>query len=223
MDFLKYLRLSGVKAAYRQKALETHPDRALIIGADPSSLIQKFRMTTDAYEKLRAFVTGIETVEVTLPYGHTTHSPCRPTPKPRPKTHTVFRDDFFFNGMVPQRKLLFGQYLFYYGRVSWRTFISAITWQKLERPPIGRLAVINGLLSPIHVQEILRLRLQHEKFGQSAIRLGYLNRAQLLMILERQRRMQHLFGQYFLQKGVLTQSELFKCLVGQRSHNRSQP
>ena len=30
VEFLRYLKPAGVKAAYRKKALETHPDRAII-------------------------------------------------------------------------------------------------------------------------------------------------------------------------------------------------
>ena len=31
VDFLRYLKPDGVKAAYRKRALETHPDRARVV------------------------------------------------------------------------------------------------------------------------------------------------------------------------------------------------
>ena len=52
LDFLKYLEPSGLKSAYRKKALETHPDRARIIGKDETKMTELFRETTFAYNKL---------------------------------------------------------------------------------------------------------------------------------------------------------------------------
>lgn len=52
LDFLSYLRPSGIKAAFRQKARETHPDRAKILGKNEDMMNELFKEVTLAYEKL---------------------------------------------------------------------------------------------------------------------------------------------------------------------------
>ena len=36
VDFIRYLQMSGLKAVYRKKALESHPDRAVALACPPS-------------------------------------------------------------------------------------------------------------------------------------------------------------------------------------------
>lgn len=55
-EFLRYLQPAGVTAAYRQRARETHPDRAVVIGETPESLTALFRDVRQAYEKLNAVI-----------------------------------------------------------------------------------------------------------------------------------------------------------------------
>ena len=52
LESLKYLELSGLRSAYRKKALETHPDRARALGRDEAKMSDRFREVTLAYEKL---------------------------------------------------------------------------------------------------------------------------------------------------------------------------
>jgi hypothetical protein len=51
-DFLFYLQPSGVKAAYRQQAKESHPD-AVAPGSTGKG--DRFRQVTDAYKLICAF------------------------------------------------------------------------------------------------------------------------------------------------------------------------
>jgi hypothetical protein len=50
------LSLSVLKRAYRQRALETHPDRVHVTGADPSATTARFLEVTSAYEALGDFL-----------------------------------------------------------------------------------------------------------------------------------------------------------------------
>jgi len=52
MDFLRYLEPSLLKAAYRKRALETHPDRSKAIGEIEAEMNERFIQVTLAYEKL---------------------------------------------------------------------------------------------------------------------------------------------------------------------------
>ncbi len=53
--YLKYLRPSGLKTAYRKVALETHPDRARTLGKHASDLNARFAEVASAYRKLKAY------------------------------------------------------------------------------------------------------------------------------------------------------------------------
>ncbi len=63
-EFLDYLQVSGVKSAFRKRALETHPDRQA--GKDP--LVQRentalFSSVRDAYENLLGFLREKEAIQ----------------------------------------------------------------------------------------------------------------------------------------------------------------
>ena len=49
VDFLRYLKPDGVKAAYRKRALETHPDRARVVSGEPGFLEKRFKEINLAY------------------------------------------------------------------------------------------------------------------------------------------------------------------------------
>ena len=55
-EFLEYLQPIGIKTAYRKRALETHPDRAKVLGSFDRDLNTEFIDVQQAYEKLLLFV-----------------------------------------------------------------------------------------------------------------------------------------------------------------------
>lgn len=126
----------------------------------------------------------------------------------------------FFKGTMPKRALLFGQYIFYYGYISYWQLIDAIIWQKIQRPLIGNIAVHWKWLYDGDVREILKHRLWGEKFGESALRGGYLTQDELRIILGRQRILQPRIGKYFIEKRILTLSLVEKMAEGLCLHNR---
>ncbi len=52
IDFLNYLQTGDLKTAYRKRALETHPDRALALGVHEGIMNEKFKEVKVAYEML---------------------------------------------------------------------------------------------------------------------------------------------------------------------------
>ena len=58
MDFLRYLQRSVLKEAYRQRALETHPDRSKVLGESKTEMSERFIQVTLAYEKLCSALKG---------------------------------------------------------------------------------------------------------------------------------------------------------------------
>lgn len=218
VEFLRYLKPAGVKAAYRRKAMETHPDRAVVMGGQSDCMADRFREVTLAYQLLQAFVTAPHKYALdesgTL-YRHwkTSSTPYKPV-KTKPNIEPLYV------GRIPPRRLLFGQYLYYSGNISLSHLIKSVVWQRMQRPSVGMLAVNWGWMENRDVLEVLRRRRFGEKFGESALRLGYLSRRQVLRLLDHQRIVQPQIGKYFIQEKLLTPQEIFKLVVEMKMHNR---
>ena len=122
-EYLKYLRPAGLKSAYRKIALETHPDRARALGKRPSELNARFTEVSLAYRKLNAAIKDDGILLADPPPDY--RAPEKPAAQPKKKKQRRKNPDHFFRGTPPQRHLLFGQFLFYSGIVSWKTYIRA--------------------------------------------------------------------------------------------------
>ena len=222
-EYLRYLRPSGLKSAYRKIALETHPDRAQTLGKRAAELNDRFTEVSLAYQKLNAAIKhdGILLADPPPDYrpsGVSKPAPVQPAKKRKNRRKS---GDHFFNGTPPQRHLLFGQFLFYSGLVSWKTYIQALIWQRRQRPLIGQIALDWGLLTLPDIREILAARRLGEKFGESAVRQGYLKAYNLLALLGKQRRLQSRFGEYFVQEGRVTKEQIQAFCKMQANHNQN--
>ena len=210
IDFINYLRPEGLKAAYRKRVLDTHPDRAAITGKNTAWMEADFIKVNLAYQMLCSVVLngGI------LLQNHST----------RIHDHASKREpvtkEKFYTGKLPGRKLRICQFLYYSGIISWNTYIKALVWQKRLRPPLGRIAADQGMLSEADIRVILSRRAINEKFGESAIRLGLLSPYKLMVLLGQQRRFHKPIGEYFIQTGVLSRSQLEMMVRKQTSYNR---
>ena len=226
VDFLRYLKIPGLKAVYRRKALETHPDRAIALALPSGTLEEQFKKINSAYQELHDYL------ENPLRFQFNDGFRKRPN-QPSQKMHswsgarsrqTDARPEGyrrqFYKGTVPKRALLFGQYIYYYGYIAYRQLIDAIIWQRIQRPLIGNIAVRWKWLYEDDVREILKQRLLGEKFGESALRGGYLTPEELRIILGRQRILQPRIGKYFVERRILTSSLVEKMAEGFRHHNR---
>lgn len=216
-DFLRYLRPAGLRAAYRQKALETHPDRARVLGMDEGKMAELFKATTLAYERLRSVITA-EGIYFPMIMGKNLRA--EKEGRTYSQNHRPRHSNHYYSGQLPRRHLLLGQFLYYSRVISWRDLIRAVAWQRSRRPRIGRVAMEWRMLSSHEIQGILKARRLGEKFGESAIRNGYLTRFQLMALLGKQHRLQPLIGEYFLRNGILLPRTLERELENQRTHNR---
>jgi hypothetical protein len=131
---------------------------------------------------------------------------------------------FFYKGRIPKRRLLIGQFLYYSGIVSWKGLIEAILWQKMQRPPIGQIAVKCGILSEYDIQSILKQRSLerkfHKKFGEYARLKGFITSYELLALLGRQRMLHRPIGEYFIEKRIIPAGNMDKLIEKLRIHNR---
>jgi len=131
--------------------------------------------------------------------------------------------DHYFEKQIPNRQLLFGQYLYYSGAISWRQLIDALVWQRQQRPMIGQLAKEWGLLTDEQVRTVLQVRRdsgRYEiKFADFAQELGFLTAQDKIALCGRLKVMQKPLGQYFLETGLFTEQALNQLLLGHRRHN----
>jgi hypothetical protein len=247
--FLNYLQLSGIKSAYRKKALETHPDRL----ARVPSLTEKndlFMAVQQAYESLISFIDARKKGYILQADTGNSHSRqyqgTPPQPRPaqnskkepprsapsfngnaRPKAASrparqhaaVQRSGSLHTGPIPDRKLLFGHYLYYSGLVNWQTIIKALVWQRTRRPRIGEIGCRFGWLTTNDIYHILKKRSLTDSFGQSAVQQGYLTVDQLRLIVFQQKRLQKKFGEYFVAHNILTKNQVDLLVQQFRNHN----
>lgn len=214
-DFLWYLQPAGLKAAYRQKAKEAHPDR--FSNLDPQAHRKKtavFQDVIQAYKLLSSFF--LERENFTPPPQRRpaarTH-PAKPSAQDA-SSHTAFR-------RVPERTLEFGQYLYNRGLISYQQLIEALVWQRRQRPSLGQLAINFGWLKSEDTERVTRSRgTVHSRFGERAIRLGLLSSGQVQVLLRHQRTLHRKLGEYFVEHGILSIEEVEHLAQKLAEHNQ---
>ncbi|MGR3292787.1 MAG: J domain-containing protein [Candidatus Scalindua sp.] len=238
VDFLKGLSSSELKTAYRKKALETHPDRARTLGINEDTMDERFKKVITAYERLNSVVQGGEIYilrDVVPKKENATRTNPRTqtrqkstsgfsyTSNVRESKHTQMArksaSDRFYSGNVPKRELLIGQFLYYSGLISWKTLCDAVFWQRKRRPIIGKIALDWGILSSDDIRRIMTERSYKDKFGEYALRNGFITHFEHLAIIGRQKKLQPPIGEYFIQQGLLANTVLKKMVEGLKNHN----
>ncbi|HUL58503.1 MAG TPA: J domain-containing protein [Anaeromyxobacteraceae bacterium] len=243
---------TGLKAAYRRRVLETHPDRARALGRSEHELAREFRAVTEAY-RLLAAAGAVAPVPPPRPQPRPAWTPPAPrarteAPRPRreerawrpaPRTAPPPRPAWARapaaapdaatprRRSLPRRRLRLAEFLYYSGRISFGTFLEAIVWQRKQRPAAGRVAIELGLLTFADVIEILETRRRDGDavsvpFGEWAVRTGKLTPFQVLAVLGAQRRRQRPIGQFFVECGLLRAGEVEAVLRAMWEHNARQ-
>jgi hypothetical protein len=205
-----------LRATYRRRALETHPDRARSLGRPEPVLAREFRAVAEAYRilsSLRAGPLSAGAPPRSPPPRRRTATPsAAPTPRARPEG-------------LPRRRLRFAEFLYYSGRVRWSDLADALAWQRTQRPPLGRIAVDLGFLAPDEVGVLLERRREAGAsavpFGEWAVRLGRLTPFQLLAALGHQLRLQRPIGQFFVERRMLDADEIEEIRRRILRHNAS--
>jgi hypothetical protein len=249
----------ALKATYRRRSFETHPDRARSLGRSETDLSREFQAVADAYRVLSQMRAGPLLPSRTGEDPPRPHRPRAPrdraahraassggasgprhTPRPRPPpepeaAHRAHAPSPSQRGDgprvrasvrpedLPRRRLRFAEYLYYAGHVPWTVFVEAITWQRAQRPPLGRIAVDFGFLRQEHVAEILEHRrrdaAQGTPFGEYALGRGYVTSFQLLAMLGQQLRMQRPIGEYFVERGHIDATDVDEIRARLMRHN----
>ncbi len=213
-DFLFYIELQGVKGAFRRKALMTHPDRFILPGINNNSA-SDFIEAAEAYKQLVNFIDSREKngyLSSSL-RRNSTHSQRSDMPHGK----GVHRDRYY-SGSMPRRPLLFAEYLYYSGIITWSSLIQAVVWQRQLRPHFGKIACGWRYLSEKQIQVIIKNKKISEKIGCAAVRMNFLNQFQVYVILRHQMNSQRPIGNYFVDTGVFTEERLCELLSRFRYH-----
>jgi len=208
--FIKTLHPDQIKAVFRQRALELHPDRAVTLGKNPGEMNEAFKDVKLAYERI------LDLIEPTL--GKAVDAPPRTSGKnepPRSKT----RADHYWEAGIPQITLLLGQYLYYSGHITFDDLISAVSWQRRQRPSFGRIARTWGYLTEKEIRFILKHRARGERIGEAALRTGFLSLFQITALIGSQTWIQKPFGEYFHAKGILEPERILSLVKSLKRHN----
>ena len=225
-EFLSYLQPEGLKAAFRSKALSTHPDRAEVMGQDREHLNEQFIQVVWAYEELKTALVNPKTSATRSIFNRSANPRSKAKASPQTgsrsgQTQRAYRGTpRFHEGEIPLKVLRIGEFLYFSGKVSWQDFMAALNWQKRQRPSFGEIAMEWNLLSQEDVAAIMAERSFAEPFGEAAIRMGMLNRFWVRAILHRQSKMQPRIGRYFIDAGLLTRPEIGRQLDRLKKHNR---
>ncbi|HDP79485.1 MAG TPA: hypothetical protein ENN21_01440 [Spirochaetes bacterium] len=205
----------SLKHAYRNRVMDTHPDRAALLGREEEDLARDFKAVIEAYELLLGF-TRLSRPAYRRPGAGADDA------DDDLEDESLFSgiSDSFYRGGIPKTELLFGQYLYYSGKISWKTLNRAVLWQKNRRPRFGQIALEWGMLSRHDVAEILKNRHYQEKFGEYAQRKGYISQFQRMAIMGKQSMLQPRIGEYFVRKGGLTGEDIGALVKEQRLHNQ---
>lgn len=208
-EFFSYLQTEGVKAAFRRRARETHPDVIFGNHQEQAGASEAFHRVTEAYQILSSFVRKRDLNLV----------PRHPKRHATKNTAKEFGNPHYHTGDLPSHRLETGRYLYYLGIIPYQAILSAIVWQRKQRPPLGRIARNWGWLSDEAVRMVLYCREHTGHFGDKAIRHGLLTRHQLSQLLAYQRSCQKRIGDFFVNAGYLTDSEMERLARQLHIHN----
>ncbi len=215
--FLETIDDKEVKKAFRKKALTVHPDRSRALGKNREELLPLFQEVASAYDTLKAFMSekGTDTDEIR---GRTTGKPRAKSAGSAGYAHDA-KKDHYYHGIMPPRELRLAEFLYYSGMISWRTLIGAIVWQKRQRPLFGQIARQWNYLSDEDIRYILRQKTWREKFGECALRQGYLSPRQLLAVVGRQKQLQPRIGSHFIYQGLFSEFQLDRLVRRNARYN----
>lgn len=219
IDTIMGIRPLVLKTAYRKKALETHPDRYIITGKMKKEMNEEFIELNLAYETLQTALKNFSPA-----VKNNSDSINKEQKKKSSNTGNIKNPaDHFYRGLLPQRKLLIGQFLYYSGVVSWKTLIDALARQKMQRPPVGQIALKWGILSKKEIHAILKQRSIERKYDKRFVEYaylkGYLTSFQRLALLGKQSSLQRPIGTFFVEKGVIMSKDMEIMVKKLHAHN----
>lgn len=216
---LESLTVNLLKKTYRKKIFQNHPDRAVVLGVDRSILDERSKEITFAYDMLLRYVEAKRRPA----RRHAGRGNVRTGAKkggPRVKK-TI--DEALFSSMnkyqMPPATISLIHYLYYLDVIDFKTVVEALTWQKNERPYLGKLAREMKFLNDSDTALIVKNRRKKELFGSCAIRLGLLRSDQVSLLMVEQDARTPRIETYLLRHAILNERELAFVMAKLDEHN----
>lgn len=215
-SFLYCLQPSGVSKAFKKKALETHPDRVILLDEKTKKRCVELFIEADwAREQLMNFCVNRGGDILPLKYKRTAANQ-DPAETNYRRTRRKTRVHL---AALPGRRLRFGEFLYYSGSITWGAFIKAIVWQRRQRPRFGDIARRWRYLSDQQMEEVLMGKKFFEPIGRTAVRMKSLSQFQVNTILFHQIFVQKPLGEFFVEHGYLTGEKINQLLGDFKRHN----
>lgn len=113
----------------------------------------------------------------------------------------------------------FGLYLKNKGVLTAEALVAALEFQQLRMPPVGQLAMEEGVLSARQVFQILRCQsdLPHERFGDVAVGMGLMSPGELRRLLMIQWERKPHLADVLVRLSLLSQSQVDHYLAAYRA------
>ena len=223
-EFLQYLQLSGIKKAYRKKALEIHPDRGACQSLTlQQSMAHKFIDVHEAYRNLVAYLEardnggGLQDSPSSLSKHNATGKVRNPGNVAEVNSKRFHQEKAGIlrtgNGKVR------------YGKSP--RYEPPLDPKSLYKGPMpncpllfGRYLYYSGIIS-LHTigQALIWQRSQRPRLGEIGRRLGWLSEQDTSRILQN-RRDRQLFGELALSLGLLTREQLHRILLQQKKFHK---
>ena len=215
-EFLDYLQHSGIKSAYRKRAMETHPDRAgLENEREQRQRHDLFHSVQEAYENLITFLDAKERGYCLPPPARQPRprtQPPRPAPakphrpqqakttqsasRPRPHAQAGTRTHADFRGSAAQPSTFWDTESLYQGPLPNRRLL------------LGHFLYYSGLINwRTIIQALIWQRTERPRLGEIGQRFGLLNETDVVHILRNRPTLQP-FGQTALDLGLLSEPQL---------------
>jgi len=213
-EFLDYLQLSGIKSAYRKRAMETHPDRAALENARVQRQRHDlFHSVQEAYENLITFLDAKEKGYCLPPpacQARPKAQPPRPAP-PKPRRPQQARPHQAKARPRQQAKAGFGT-TSRQPSMFWDTESLYQGPMPNRRLLLGHFLYYSGLINwRTIIQALIWQRTERPRLGEIGQRFGLLNETDVVRILRNRPTLQP-FGQTAMDMGLLSQPQL-KMLV----------
>lgn len=194
---LSLLDLEELKSRFRQKAIESHPDRATVLGRDPEELSKEFLGIVESYRFLSQLAAAQQKVAATEKSGA----------------------QFYHRGPVPEKKLRFAEYLFYRQIISWQVLIQMVSGQRQKRPRLGEIGMRWQYFDHSQLLGVIRNRKPKEIFGEAALRLGLVNTYRLFAMIGKQKSFNYPIGRVFIEEKILSPGDLVRFVRELDKHN----
>ncbi|MFA6284108.1 MAG: DnaJ domain-containing protein [Desulfurivibrionaceae bacterium] len=223
-EFLDYLQISGIKSAYRKRAMETHPDRAAL----ENEGVQRqrhdlFHSVQEAYENLITFLDAKEKGFCLPPPARQPHprtQPSRPAPAkpqrpqqaranqtasgPRPHARANTQTKADFRTTASQPSMFWDTESLYQGPLPNRRLL------------LGHFLYYSGLINwRTIIQALIWQRTERPRLGEIGQRFGLLNAEDVVHILRNRPTLQP-FGQTAMDMGLLSQPQLQMLVAHQK-------